>query len=67
MKTTLTAGDQPLYAWWPYGNGRVGVFLGAALGSAEDFGEAVPFWQWDGWPGLIERMMTISGVAGEEG
>ena len=65
--TALAAGGTALYAWWAYGSGRVGVFLGAALGSPADFGEAVPFWQWGGWPGLIERMTTISGVAGEEG
>ncbi len=67
VRTALPAGGTPMFAWWPYGKGRVGVFLGAALGSAEDFGEATPFWEWDGWPDLVERMMTIGGVAGEEG
>ena len=67
VQTALTAGGKPLYAWRPHGKGRVGVFLAAALGSLEDFGEAIPFWEWDGWPRLVERMMTIGGVVGEEG
>lgn len=67
VETALTVDGKSLYAWCRHGKGRVGVFLGAALGRPDDFGEAMPFWEWDGWPGLVERMMTISGVAREEG
>jgi len=66
VRTGLRAGEKPLYVRAPYGEGRVGVFLGAALGGPADFGEAVPFWEWDGWPDLLRELSTIDGSAGEE-
>ncbi len=66
VHTALKAGGKPMYAWWRCGKGRVGVFLGAALGSPADFGDGVPFWEWGGWAGLVQNMMAIDSVAGEE-
>ena len=67
VMTDLMAGGKPLYVWWRYGDGKVGVFLGAALGGKADFDEAVPFWRWDGWPDLVKRLIDSGGLADREG
>jgi hypothetical protein len=66
VQTGLRAGDVPLHAWWPVGKGRVGVFLGAPLGSPEDFGGAVPFWEAEGWPEVLRKLAAFDRI-GEEG
>ena len=52
-QVVLRAGPYPLLVAGVYGKGRVIVFTGTPMGRpAEDH---VPFWEWDGWTGLVQR------------
>ena len=52
----VTAGGEPVLITGTYGQGRVAVFAGTALG--EPNGQEVPFWQWSDWPRLLQNTIT---------
>lgn len=51
----LTCNGQPLLVLGKAGRGRVGAFMGTALGDPPPGRQA--FWQWPGWPDLIARQV----------
>ncbi|MBE9565643.1 MAG: hypothetical protein IMF16_02710, partial [Proteobacteria bacterium] len=51
----LRAGGEPVLVTGSYGEGRVTVFSGAALGSPGSGDLA--FWQWDDWPVLLNDVV----------
>lgn len=51
----VLAGDEPVLSSWKVGKGTVVVFTGTALGEWQA-GE-LPFWKWEGWPMLLNRMI----------
>ena len=51
----MSAGERPLLVLGRYGKGRVAVFLGAPLGTGAH--GQTPFWNWQGWPTLLSRVM----------
>jgi len=55
----LNAGSRPLLVLGSHGEGRVASFLGTPMGIP---GEGqVPFWEWDGWPGLLRNVLRWLG------
>jgi len=50
-KVELLAGTEPVLFSAAAGKGRVAVFTGTVLGEAT--GHEQPFWQWDGWIGMM--------------
>ena len=59
----LTVAGKPMIASHAFGEGLVIVFLAAPLGDPAEFGDAPPFWEWDGWPDLVR---SLAGVGGGE-
>ena len=51
----VLGGNEPALISWKVGKGTVVVFTGTALGESKE-GE-LPFWKWDGWPLLLNRMI----------
>jgi len=55
----LRAGPEPVLVTGSYGEGRVTVFSGAALGSPGS--GHLAFWQWDDWPALLNDVVYCTG------
>ena len=53
-QVVLKAGSYPLLVAGVYGKGKVMVFTGTPMGRPA--GDHVPFWEWDGWTGLVQRI-----------
>ena len=58
-RVELLAGTEPVLFSSSSGKGRVAVFTGTVLG--EPVGKERPFWQWNGWPQVMGKM--IAGLA----
>ena len=52
----LLAGNEPVLFSGGFGKGRVVVFTGTVLG--EPVAHEQPFWQWNGWPQVMGRMIS---------
>ena len=52
----LLAGNEPVLFSGGFGKGRVVVFTGTVLG--EPVANEQPFWQWNGWPQVMGRMIS---------
>ena len=57
----VTAGRYPVLVTRAEGKGRVAVFAGTVLG--EKRGDETPFWEWDGWRGVLKS--TVEWAAGK--
>jgi uncharacterized membrane protein len=55
----LLAGSEPVLVTGSYGEGRVTVFSGAALGTPDP--DHLAFWQWDDWPALLSDVVYWTG------
>jgi len=51
-QVVLEAGPYPLLVAGAYGKGKVIVFTGTPMGLPAE--GQLPFWKWDGWPGLVK-------------
>jgi uncharacterized membrane protein len=54
----LSAGGEPVLFAGGFGKGRVVVFTGTVLG--EPAGNERPFWQWNGWPQVMGKIIVLS-------
>jgi uncharacterized membrane protein len=55
----LRAGSEPVLVTGSYGEGRVTVFSGAALGSPAS--GHLAFWEWEDWPALLSDVVYWTG------
>lgn len=55
-QVVLSAGDYPLLVGGAYGKGKVMVFTGTPMGLPPQ--GQTPFWEWDGWPKLMQNVAT---------
>jgi len=55
-QVVMRAGDDPLLVTGAYGKGKVAVFAGTPMGLPGS--GQIPFWEWDGWPKLVQNLAT---------
>ena len=58
--TLLEAGGHPVLAVWRYGQGTVYAMTGTPLG--EVTGAHTPWWEWEGWETILDRI--VAGACG---
>jgi len=58
----LRAGGKPMLVTRACGAGKVTAFLGTVCGDFPPGAGVVPFWEWEGWPAWVRKMLNIDAL-----